>query len=546
MTGRVLETAESIVNTEELFSLAPGSSRWILTTKVPLIDKTGTVTGLVGISRDITERKQAEQRLLSLARFPDENPYPILRVTPDGLIIYSNKASELLTASWADGAERRVPEEFMREVTPAWKTGQKREIEVRESSRIYAIAIVPFTDAGYINLYGRDVTEEKTLSEMLTQAQKMEAIGQLTRRDRARFQQRSSGHHRLLRGAHNKDYLTRTRSMLEEITKAANRAATLTAQLLAFSRKQVLRPQVVDTKELIRSVRKMLERVIGEDIELRTFVDPKTGNFLADPGQMEQVLMNLAVNARDAMPSGGKLTIETSNCALDDAYVRDHPGAKVGTVCPHRRERHGSWDGPGTLSHIYEPFFTTKEIGKGTGLGLSTVYGIVKQSDGYITCYSETGRGTTFTIYLPPTLEETDKLAAVSDTTAPKGTETILLVDDDPSVRKVAAIILQAAGYVVMKASGGEEALSVASARGTSIALLITDVVMPRMGGIELANRLQKSCPRLKVLYVSGYTADVISRHGILEAGVNYVQKPFKSLDFLTKVREILDGPPVL
>ena len=177
---RVLETAESIVNAEELFSPAPGPSRWVLTTKVPLLDKTGTVTGLVGISRDITERKQAEQRLLSLARFPDENPYPVLRVTPDGLNIYSNKASELLTASWAGGAERRVPEEFMHEVTLAWETGQKKEIEVRESSRIYALTIVPFTDAGYINLYGRDVTEEKTLSEMLTQAQKMEAVGQLT------------------------------------------------------------------------------------------------------------------------------------------------------------------------------------------------------------------------------------------------------------------------------------------------------------------------------------------------------------------------------
>ena len=433
----------------------------------------------------------------------------------------------------------------MREVTPAWKTGQKREIEVRESSRIYAIAIVPFTDAGYINLYGRDVTEEKTLSEMLTQAQKMEAIGQLTggiAHDFNNMLQAISGYCEVLK----KRIPDENQKYLEEITKAANRAAALTARLLAFSRKQVLRPRVVDTEELIRSVRKMLESVLGEDIELRTFVNPKTDNFLADPGQIEQVLMNLVVNARDAMPSGGKLTIEASNCALDDAYARDHPGAKVGKYVCIAVEDTGVGMDRGTLSHIYEPFFTTKEIGKGTGLGLSIVYGIVKQSGGYITCDSETGRGTTFTIYLPPTLVETDKLAAVSDTTAPKGTETILLVDDDPSVRKVAAIILQAAGYVVMKASGGEEALSVASARGTSIALLITDVVMPRMGGIELANRLQKSCPRLKVLYVSGYTADVISHHGILEAGVNYVQKPFKSLDFLTKVREILDGPSVL
>ena len=219
---------------------------------------------------------------------------------------------------------------------------------------------------------------------------------------------------------------------LAEITKAAQRAAALIAQLLAFSRKQTLRPQVVDTKDLIRSMQKMLERVIGEDIELRTFIDPNTGNFLADPGQIEQVLLNLAVNARDAMPSGGKLTLETSNRTFDEAYVRDHPGAKAGRYVRIAVSDTGVGMDQETLSHIYEPFFTTKERGKGTGLGLSTVYGIVKQSEGYINCYSELGRGTTFTIYLPLTLEEADRpLVAVSGTTAPRGTETILLVDDD-------------------------------------------------------------------------------------------------------------------
>ena len=290
----------------------------------------------------------------------------------------------------------------------------------------------------------------------------------------------------------------------------------------------------------------MLESVLGEDIELRTFVDPNTGNFLADPGQIEQVLMNLVVNARDAMPLGGKLTIEASNCALDDTYARDHPGAKAGKyVCITVGDTGVGMD-QGTLSHIYEPFFTTKEIGKGTGLGLSIVYGIVKQSGGYITCTSEIGRGTTFRIYLPPTVEETDNpLVAVQGKAAPRGSETILLVDDEPSIRDIAKIMLEAAGYVVMEASGGEEALSVVSANRGAVALLITDVVMPRMGGSELARRLQESYPRLKVLYVSGYTADVISHRGILEAGVNYLQKPFKSLDFLTKVREILDMPSV-
>ena len=244
------------------------------------------------------------------------------------------------------------------------------------------------------------------------------------------------------------------------------------------------------------------------------------------------------------MPSGGKLTIETANRTFDEAYVHDHPGAKAGQYVRIAVSDTGVGMDQETLSHIYEPFFTTKEIGKGTGLGLSTVYGIVKQSEGYINCYSEQGKGTTFTIYLPLTLEGADKpLVAVSGTAAPRGTETILLVDDDSAVRSVARIALEEAGYVVIEASGGEEALADVVARSIKVALLITDVVMPRMGGKELARRLQAISPKVRVLYASGYTTNVISHHGILEAGVDYLQKPFSSLEFLTKVREILDKP---
>jgi CheY-like chemotaxis protein len=288
----------------------------------------------------------------------------------------------------------------------------------------------------------------------------------------------------------------------------------------------------------------MLERVIGEDIELRAFIDRDTGNFLADPGQMEQVLLNLAVNARDAMPSGGKLTIETANRTFDERYVHDHPGAKAGQYVRIAVSDTGIGMDQETLLHIYEPFFTTKEKGKGTGLGLSTVYGIVKQSEGYINCYSEPGSGTTFTIYLPLTREEADKLqVAVSVTTAPRGTETILLVDDDSAVRSVARIALEEAGYVVIEASGGEEALTDVATRNIAVELLVTDVVMPRMSGKELSLKLREICPGARVLYASGYTANVISHHGILEAGVDYLQKPFSSLEFLIKVREILDRP---
>ena len=539
----VIRTGVPIVNVEEKETWPNRPDTWALTTKMPLRDQEGNIIGTFGISRDITERKRAEEHILSLARFVDENPHPEMRVTPDGSVIYSNKASELITSSWAGGADRRIPGEYLHAVTLAWDTGQKREIELREASRTYAITIVPFADVGYINLYGRDVTEEKNLAERLTQAQKIEAIGRLTggvAHDFNNVLQAITGYCEVLKQRLSEE----NQKYLAEITKAAHRAAALTAQLLAFSRKQILRPRVVETKDLIRSLQRMLERVIGEDIELRTIIDPDTGNFLADPGQMEQVLLNLAVNARDAMPSGGKLIIESTNRSFDEAYVRDHPGAKEGRYVRIAVSDTGAGMDRETLAHIYEPFFTTKEEGKGTGLGLSTVYGIVKQSEGYINCYSEVGRGTTFTIYLPQTFAEADRLLdAVSTTKAPGGTETVLLVDDDSAARSVARIALEEAGYIVIEASVGDEALSDVVARNMTVAMLVTDVVMPRMSGKELAGKLEEICPGVRVLYVSGYTANVISHHGILEAGLDFLQKPFSSIELLTKVREILDRP---
>ena len=487
------------------------------------------------------ERKQAEDRILSIARFPDENPEPVMRVTPDGTVIYANKASEALTSFWAGRGDRKVSTEYLRALTHAWETGGKQKIEIREGPVTYALTIVPLVAAGDINIFSRNVTEEKALAQQLNQAQKMEAIGQLAggiAHDFNNVLQVITGYCEVLKPRlpeENLKYLT-------EITKAVQKAAALIGQLLAFSRKQILRPRVVDTKDLIRSVQKMLERVIGEDIEVRTFIDPNTGNFLADPGQMEQVLLNLAVNARDAMPLGGKLSLETTNRTFDEGYVRDHPGAKAGQYVRIAVSDTGVGMNKETLSHIYEPFFTTKVVGKGTGLGLSTVYGIVKQSEGYINCYSEMGRGTAFTIYLPLTSEEAGRqLVTAPGATAPRGTETILLVDDDAAIRGVSRIALEHAGYVVIEASGGEEALAVVSERCIELDLLVTDVVMPRMSGKELALKLKEICPDMRVLYASGYTANVVSHHGILEAGVDFLQKPFSSLEFLTKVREILD-----
>ena len=538
---RIILTGEPILEVEEKETWPNRPDTWALTTKMPLRDQEGKIIGTFGVSHDITERKRFEERVQSLARFPDENPHPVMRVTPDGSVIYANKASEPLTSFWTSAGDRKVPLEYMHALAHSWDSGEKQEIEVREASLTYSVTITPIAAAGYINLYGKDVTEEKALAQRLNQAQKMEAIGQLTggvAHDFNNVIQIITGYCEVLKQKVSEE----NRTYLAEITKAANRAATLTGQLLAFSRKQTLKPQIVDTKEIIHSMQKMLERIIGEDIELRTIIDPDTGTFLADPGQMEQVLLNLAVNARDAMPSGGELTIETANRTFDDEYVRDHPGAKAGQYVRIAVSDTGGGMDQETLSHIYEPFFTTKEKGKGTGLGLSTVYGIVKQSEGYINCYSEKGKGTTFTIYLPLTLEKVDKpFVTVSRKTAPKGTETILLVDDDSAVRSIAKIVLEGAGYVVIEASGGEEALAEVLARKLIVELLVTDVVLLRMSGKELSLKLKEICPNARILYASGYTANVISHHGTLDAGVDFLQKPFSSLELLTKVREILD-----
>jgi len=389
-----------------------------------------------------------------------------------------------------------------------------------------------------------DITERKGLEMQLLQAQKMEAVGQLAggvAHDFNNVLTAIAGYAELLR--EDLPGEDARRGDLEEILRATDRAAALTRQLLAFSRRQVLAPRVLDLNTVVASVDNMLGRLIGADVELKTALAPELGAVRADPGQLEQVIMNLVVNARDAMPRGGKLTIETANAELDESYALEHPAVVAGPYVMLAVSDSGVGMDAATQARIFEPFFTTKEKGKGTGLGLATVYGIVKQSGGNIWLYSEPGRGTTFKIYLPRVdqpLELPTPTPAARET--PRGTETVLLVEDDDAVRALARKMLAAHGYTVLAAPSGADALELAASHAGPIHLLVTDVVLPGISGRELAIRFQSVRPGLKVLYTSGYTDDAVVHHGVLDAGIAFLQKPFTSGALARKVRETLDS----
>ena len=396
-----------------------------------------------------------------------------------------------------------------------------------------------------------DITErkraEETLhatGEQLRQAQKMEAVGKLAggvAHDFNNLLTAISGHSELsLRRLGTDDPLRRN---LEGIKSASERAASLTRQLLAFSRKQVLQPKVLDLNDVVVETNKLLRRLIGEDIDLLTVLEPSLGKIKADPGQIGQVLMNLSVNARDAMPRCGKLTIETSNIYIDEEYARRHVSVAPGWYVMLAVSDTGCGMDDATQKRIFEPFFTTKEVGKGTGLGLSTVYGIVKQSGGNIWVYSEEGRGTTFKVYLPRTDKVVEKLeASSSHDDTPCGTETVLLVEDEEIVRDMTHEILRMSGYHVLESSHGSEALDVCEKHPGPIHLMLTDVVMPHMSGRELAERLMPLRPEMRVLYMSGYTDDAIVHHGVLDEGMAFIEKPFTPNALARKVRESLDA----
>ena len=388
-----------------------------------------------------------------------------------------------------------------------------------------------------------DVTERRSLEEQFRQSQKIEAVGRLAGGVAHDFNNLLTviiGYNESLDFD---DALGESaREAVQQIKLASERATVLTRQLLAFSRRQVLQPQTLDLRDVTQQVAPMLRRLMGEDVELVTRWGDRAAVVRADPGQIEQVLMNLAVNARDAMPQGGRLTVEIGNSELDAAFVATHPYVVAGPYVTLTVSDTGTGMPPETRARIFEPFFTTKPQGQGTGLGLAMVYGIVKQSDGYIWVDSEPGEGASFRIVLPAARSRVQERPRANVSRTPGGHETVLVVEDEDALRELDRQVLMRYGYRVLHASSGPEAVATVKAHPGAIHLLLTDVVMPTMSGRELADILQAMQPEMKVLYTSGYTADTVLRHGVSEASMAFIQKPMSPPALARKVREVLDS----
>ena len=552
-------------------------------------------TGKLEIFRDITERKQAEEALQNseerLARAVEGNSIPTFLIDGNHTVTHWNKSCENLTgisaaeivgtqkAWFAFYAEERpvlanliVDEATEKEIAGYYEGKYHKSILTEGAyecedfypdlggkgkwlfSTASALKNLQGTVIGAIETF-QDITERRSMEEQLRQSRKMEAVGTLAGGITHDFNNILTviiGNAQLALMDVIKD--ESLREGIEEIKKSGERAASLTRQLLAFSRKQIVQPRVLDINELLTDIEKMLGRLIGEDIELLTVPDPALWQVEIDPGQIEQVIINLAINAKDAMftcadsaagrPHGGKLIIETVNAGLNENYFREHgiTGIKSGHYVVLAVSDTGIGMDKETREHIFEPFFTTKEVGKGTGLGLSTVYGIVKQNNGFIWVYSEHGQGSTFKVYLPEVKKDAEPEEKEQTAVVELGSETVLIVEDDDGLRKFAQKALQNYGYRVLVTENGEDALRVCKEHDGQIHLMITDVVMPKMGGREAADRLQPLYPQMKVIYMSGYTDDAIVHYGVLEPGLNFLEKPFSTEDLARKAREALDS----
>jgi two-component system cell cycle sensor histidine kinase/response regulator CckA len=520
----------------------------------PIKDTAGQVIGNVGITRDITESKRAEERFYKAFHL---NPEPItiatvsegryLDVNESFLRITGYRREEVIGRTSLEVKFWAQPEDRAKLIEMLKEQGSVRDLEITFRTKFDELRIA-LDSADIIEVGGqrcviailKDITERKVLEKQLRQLQKMEAVGQLSGGIAHDFNNLLGvilGYSELLEDDPGQN--TKHRKIAQEIKKAGLRAASLTRQLLAFSRQQVLEPRVLNLNTVVTDTEKMLRRLIGEHIEITSILAPDLGQVKADQGQIEQVIINLAVNARDAMPTGGKLFIETRNIELDDEYALHHPPAVQGRCVELVMTDTGVGMDAQTQSHIFEPFFTTKELGKGTGLGLATVYGVVKQSGGYVWVYSEPGLGSTFKVYLPRVDEAVQKSGPGDfENTLARGSETILLVEDEESLRTLTRTMLERNGYAVLEARGGEEAIEIARLHGPHIDLLLTDMVMPGMNGRAVAQSLALVRPGVKIVYMSGYSG--FGSRGLAESGDILLSKPLTRDTLLRKLHEVL------
>jgi two-component system, cell cycle sensor histidine kinase and response regulator CckA len=560
----VMDTGMPRLRIEEPQRRPDGTVSWFRISKVPRRDRDGRVIGMLGVYEDITEPKQAEQALRvseeKYRRFFDEDLSAAYICSPEGRILACNPTflrifgCESLAAAMDMNMSSFYPE------PEAWGTvlqrllkhkkleSQESELRRRDGYPVFVVENMfgVFDPQGRlleIKGYLFDDTRRKKLEEQFRQSQKIEAVGRLAggiAHDFNNLLTCINGYAELLCSDLAED--STQRKFAEEIRVSGERAAKLTSQLLAFSRRQFMQQECFDINDIIRNLEQMLLRLIGEDVKMSFALDPQIGSAKADPGQVEQVIMNLVVNARDAMPQGGHLCIRTSNVDLSEDFVCEHGGAKPGPHIMLSVSDTGCGIRTQDRSHLFEPFFTTKEIGKGTGLGLSTVYGIVKQSEGCISVASMEGHGSTFAVYLPlvdgksnPRISNPYPAGSVA------GSETVLLVEDEGPVLELARRLLRMHGYQVLCAPDGEMALQLGKEHAAPIHLLITDVMMPGMKGPELAQQVMALHPDIKVLFMSGYPEEVLFHKGALEPNAAFLHKPFNSCTLFSKVRETLE-----